>query len=68
MKLEVRLYQDENGVWIAEVPSIPGCGSEGSTREEALANVHDAAEVCLAVRKDLSMPLIVETAYVEVVA
>ena len=68
MKLEVRLYQDENSVWIAEVPSIPGCGSEGNTKDEALANVHDAAEICLAVRKDLGMPLIVETAYVEVVA
>jgi predicted RNase H-like HicB family nuclease len=39
---QVLLYQDEDGVWIAEVPSLPGCGSDGATREEALANVHEA--------------------------
>ena len=66
MKLDVRLYQDEDGLWIAEVPAIPGCGSDGKTREEALANVHDAAELCIAVRKDLNLPLLVETATVEV--
>ncbi len=54
MKLNVRLYQDEDGVWIAEIPAIPGCGSDGLTREEALENVHDAAELCTSVRKDLN--------------
>ncbi|MDX1993376.1 MAG: type II toxin-antitoxin system HicB family antitoxin [bacterium] len=39
---QVLLYQDEDGVWIAEVPSLPGCGSDGMTREEALENVKDA--------------------------
>jgi hypothetical protein len=33
---QVLLYQDEDGVWIAEVPSLPGCGSGGVTREEAI--------------------------------
>ena len=66
MKLDVRLYQDEDGIWIAEVPAIPGSGSDGKTRAEALANVHDAAELCIAVRKDLNLPLLVETATVEV--
>lgn len=68
MKLDVRLYQDEDGIWIAEIPAIPGCGSDGKTREEALANVQDAAELCIAVRKDLGLPLVVETATVEVAA
>ena len=68
MKLDVRLYKDEDGIWIAEVPAIPGCGSDGRTREEALENVHDAAELCLSVRRDLDLPLVVETAFVEVSA
>jgi predicted RNase H-like HicB family nuclease len=39
---QVILYQDEDDMWIAEVPSLPGCGSEGETREEAMANVQEA--------------------------
>ena len=68
MKIDVRLYQDEDGVWIAEVPSIPGCGSDGSTREEALSNVKDAVEACLSVRKELGLPSVVETVTIEVAA
>jgi len=39
MKLTVSLDRDEDGVWIVECPSIPGCVSQGSTREEALENI-----------------------------
>lgn len=59
MKLVVRLIQDEDGVWIAKIPAITGCGSDGKTREEALANVQDAANLCIAVRKDLNLPVVV---------
>jgi predicted RNase H-like HicB family nuclease len=41
----VLLYQDENQAWIAEVPSLKGCGSQGNTREAALANIKDAIEL-----------------------
>lgn len=68
MKLDVRLYQDENGIWIAEIPSIPGCGSEGETRDEALVNVRDATELCLQVRGELGLPLTVETVTIDVAA
>ncbi len=68
MKLDVRFNQDEDGIWIAEIPAIPGCGSDGLTREEALENVHDAAALCISVRKDLNLPIVVETATVEVAA
>lgn len=68
MKLDVRLYQDEDGVWIAEIPSIPGCGSDGSTKEEAISNVTEAALLCLEVRRDLGLPLTVETVSIEVAA
>lgn len=41
---QVILYTDEEGNWIAEVPSLPGYGSDGRTRQEALNNVQDAIE------------------------
>ena len=44
---QVILYQDEDGVWIAEVPSLPGCGSDGTTKAEALENARDAIELWL---------------------
>lgn len=68
MKIDVRLYQDEAGIWIAEVPSIPGCGSDGKTRDEALANVRDAVALCLEVRRDLDMPAQVETVTIDISA
>ena len=52
MKLIVSLDRDEDGVWIAECPSIPGCVSQGSTRDEALKNVKEAIQLCLEVRAD----------------
>lgn len=42
---QVLLYTDEDGIWIAEVPSLRGCGSDGKTREEALARVKEAIEL-----------------------
>jgi predicted RNase H-like HicB family nuclease len=38
----VLLYTDEDGMWVAECPSLPGCNSGGKTREEAIANIRDA--------------------------
>lgn len=42
---QILLYTDEDGVWIAEVPSLPGCGSDGMTRDEALENVKEAIDL-----------------------
>jgi predicted RNase H-like HicB family nuclease len=67
MKFSVTLERDEDGVWIAECPAIPGCVSQGATREEALANVGDAIKLCLEVRAEQGMPLTVETRQVEVI-
>ncbi|VXD11255.1 conserved hypothetical protein [Planktothrix serta PCC 8927] len=52
MKLTVTLDRDEDGVWIVECPSIPGCISQGQTREEALQNIRDAITACLQVRAE----------------
>jgi predicted RNase H-like HicB family nuclease len=66
MKFTVTLDRDEDGVWIAECPSIPGCVSQGGTREEALENIREAIAACLEVRAERGMPLTVETRQVEV--
>src|SRR5690606_202029 len=42
MKFRVLIEQDEDGVFVAEVPSLPGCISQGRTRDEALRNVREA--------------------------
>ncbi|HBS27864.1 MAG TPA: hypothetical protein DEB06_00080 [Phycisphaerales bacterium] len=51
------LYQDETGVWVAEVPSLPGCISQGATRDEALANIADAAEAWIEGMTELGEPV-----------
>lgn len=66
MKLPVTLERDENGMIVAECPSIPGCVSQGRTEEEALANIHEAMVACLEVRAEQGLPLTVRTVQVEV--
>ncbi len=41
---QVLIYPDEAGYWVAEVPSLPGCVSQGKTRDEAIANIKEAIE------------------------
>lgn len=66
MKLLVTLYKDEDGVYIAECPAVPGCVSQGDTEEAALENVRDAIRECLAVRAERGLPLTVSTREIEV--
>lgn len=42
---QVILYPDEDGNWVAECPSLPGCNSGGKTREEAIANIREATDL-----------------------
>ncbi len=49
MKLHVRIEQDEAGYYVAEVPALPGCISQGKTREEAITNIKEAVEGWFAV-------------------
>jgi predicted RNase H-like HicB family nuclease len=65
MKFVTTLQQDEDGVWVAECPAIPGCVSQGKTREEASRNLKEAMQSCLEVRKEKGMPLTVETREIE---
>ena len=66
MKLTVTIDRDEDGVWIVECPAIPGCVSQGDTKEEALGNVQEAIALCMEVRAEQGLPLTVETRQVEV--
>ena len=66
MKFTVTLDRDEDGVWIAECPSIPGCVSQGKSKDEALKNIDEAMRACLEVRAERGMPLTVETRQVEI--
>jgi len=66
MKFVVSIYQDEDGAYIAECPSIPGCVSQGQTEAEAESNIVDAIRECLAARAELHMPLTVTRREVEV--
>jgi predicted RNase H-like HicB family nuclease len=66
MKFVTTLDRDEDGVWVVECPAIPGCVSQGDTREEALANIREAIAACLEVRAERGMPLTIETRQVEV--
>jgi predicted RNase H-like HicB family nuclease len=66
MKMMVTIDRDEDGVWIVECPAIPGCVSQGNTKEEALANIREAIALCLEVRAEQGLPLSIETQQVEV--
>ena len=47
MKYRVLIEHDEDGVFVAEVPSLPGCISQGQTRVEATANIKEAIALYL---------------------
>jgi predicted RNase H-like HicB family nuclease len=66
MKFMITIDRDEDGAWIAECPSIPGCVSQGQSRSEAEENVKEAIVACLDVRAERGLPLSIETRSVEV--
>ena len=66
MKFPTVIYQDEDKAWIVECPAIPGCVSQGRTREEAMTDIKEAIAACLEVRAERGMPLTIETSDVEV--
>ena len=47
MRYRVLIEQDEDGIYIAQVPSLPGCVSQGHTRREAIQNIQEAISVYL---------------------
>jgi len=51
------LFQDEDGRWVAEVPSLPGCVSQGDTRDDALHNLQEAAELWIETMREQGQPI-----------
>lgn len=64
-KRKVLLYPGEDGYFVAEVPSLPGCISQGETRDAALVNIEEAIALYIEVLQDRGEPIPEDT--VEVV-
>jgi len=61
MRFYVTIDRDEDGVWVVECPSIPGCVSQARPKKKALTNIQEAIQLCLEVRAERGLPLTVET-------
>ena len=66
MKFIITIFRDEDGMYIAECPSILGCVSQGKTEKEAEENIRDAIVECLEVRSEMGMPLTISTKQIEI--
>jgi predicted RNase H-like HicB family nuclease len=66
MKFLITLQQGENGNIIAECPALPGCVTQGKTREEVLKNIKEAIELSLETRKELGYPEPLEVAELDI--
>ena len=53
MELEVKIHKAGDGGYWAEVPSIPGCMTQGDSIEELFENIRDVIEGCLSVREEM---------------
>ncbi|MHB8778340.1 MAG: type II toxin-antitoxin system HicB family antitoxin [Anaerolineales bacterium] len=54
---QVIIYSGEDGYFIAECPSLPGCISQGQTKEEAVANIKEAIDGYIAALKEDNLPV-----------
>ena len=66
MKFLVVIERDEDGMYIVECPSVPGCVSQGKTEEEAIENIKEAIKVYLEVRAEQGMPLTINVKEIEI--
>lgn len=54
---QVLIYRGEDGLWVAECPSLSGCVSQGDTQDAALANIKEAIEAYVAALEADNMPV-----------
>ena len=54
---QVLIYPGEDGYWVVECPSLPGCISQGQNREEAITNIKSAIEEYISSLKEDGMPV-----------
>ncbi len=57
MKFKVRLEKDEDGWYIATVPALPGCISQGKTEKEAIKNIKEAIELHISMLAEDGIPI-----------
>jgi len=57
MKFAITLEQDEDGYIVVSCPALPGCHSQGKTREEAIANIREAIQGCVASMRKHGEPI-----------
>lgn len=65
---QVVIYPGEDGYWVAECPSLPGCISQGKTREEAITNIREAVAAYIHALEEDNLPVPEEHFNVIVVA
>jgi len=65
-KFTVVMERDEDGLYVASVPLLQGCYTQGETYKEALENVKDAIRLHIEARRDLGEPVPIEVAIDEV--
>ena len=65
---EAIIYRGEDGYWVAECPSLPGCVSQGETKEEAVANIREAIDGWIEAAEAHGLPVPEETFEIHVVA
>jgi predicted RNase H-like HicB family nuclease len=54
---QVLIYPGEDGFWVAECPSLPGCISQGKNREEVVTNIREAIEGYIRALQDDDLPV-----------
>lgn len=54
---QVLIYPGEDGFWVAECPSLPGCISQGSNREDAVSNIREAIELYVETLAEDGLPV-----------
>ena len=54
---QVLMFKGEDGFWVVECPSLPGCISQGKTKEEALENIKEAIELYIEVLQGDNLPV-----------
>ncbi len=57
MDIRIRLEKDEDGIWIATCPSLPGCISQGKTEKKALQNIKNAVKLHIQTLAEDGLPL-----------
>ena len=64
LKYRVIIEKDEDGILVARVPDLPGCATEGKTKQELMKNVKEAIQVYIEALKEHGEPVPIETVQV----